>query len=189
MDTTKTDPTPLVYKDILYSCVNHRKNCIPLSMTVHSAVEYDKVSPYLSSSTSMTHCSGVFSLAGISSERWKISMWLGMGISRATIVERRVDLPLKQTNNKQKSQIILRLGKGEGRRRERKRKGEGGKKERERGRRRGGRGERGEGGRERERERAVCVFLEGLAIKFSMQESHVNFPQSCLINFMRFLNY
>ncbi len=53
---------------------------------------------HLSSSTSMTHSKGVLSLAGISSVRWKMSMWSGMGISLSAIVESKVDFP-KQAQN------------------------------------------------------------------------------------------
>ena len=51
------------------------------------------IQQYLSSSTSMTHSRGVFFVDGISSERWKMSMWLGMGISLPLIAINNVDFP------------------------------------------------------------------------------------------------
>lgn len=51
------------------------------------------IKSYLSSSTSITHSSGVLSLAAISSVRWKTSMWSGIGISLSDMADNRVDFP------------------------------------------------------------------------------------------------
>ena len=48
---------------------------------------------HLSSSTSMTHCSGVLSLAATSSVRWNMSMLGGMGTSLLPSASSSVDFP------------------------------------------------------------------------------------------------
>lgn len=69
-----------------------RAQCIlARTSTTHRSAHYS--STHRSSSTSITHCSGVLSLARISSVRWKMSMWSGMGRSLSLMEVNKVDLP------------------------------------------------------------------------------------------------